>query len=159
MATWTQEPSPIFVLPATCLSRSTCDFYFRRHYDNLWSMRRAQALLVLIALLASPLALLARSEACADACTNSCCIALHHAAKGPAAGHCRGANQVPSTRCCDQPASNHALDYGFTILMPPSILPCVASIAAPVSARAALSANSLIIPSAFRPAPFEPPRA
>jgi hypothetical protein len=159
MATWTQEPSPIFALPATCLSLSTCDFYFRRHYVNLCSMRRAQAVLVLIALLATPLALLARSDACANACTNSCCIALHHSAKGPAASHCRGANQVPSTRCCDQPASNHALDYGFTILMPLSILPSVASIAAPAVSRAVAAPTSLTIPSYFRSAPFEPPRA
>jgi len=122
-------------------------------------MRRAQAAIVLIALLATPLALLARSEACADACTNSCCIALHHAAKGPVAGHCRGVDQFPSTRCCDQPPSNHSLDYGFTILMPLSIIPSIAGIEAPAISCAVVAPNSLIIPSAFSSAPFEPPRA
>jgi hypothetical protein len=122
-------------------------------------MRRAQAVLVLIALLTTPLALLARSEACADACTNSCCIALHHSAKGPAAEHCHGANQVPSARCCDEPTSNHSLDYGFTILMPLSIIPNIARIEAPAISRAAAAPNFLIIYTAFRSAPFEPPRA
>jgi hypothetical protein len=122
-------------------------------------MRRAQAVLVLIALLASPLALLARSEACADACTNSCCIALHHSAKGPAAGHCHGANQVPSARCCDEPTSNHALDYGFTILMPLSIIPNIAGIEAPAVSGAVAAPNFFTIPLALRSAPFEPPRA
>lgn len=122
-------------------------------------MRRAQAVLVLIALLATPLALLARSEACADACTNSCCIALHHSAKGPAAGHCHGANQAPSTRCCDEPTSNHALDYGFTILMPLSIIPGIAGIEAPAISRAVVAPNYLTVFPVFRSALFEPPRA
>jgi hypothetical protein len=159
MATWTPEPSPIFVLPATCLSHSRRNFFFRRGYVNLSLMRRAQVTFVLIALLASPVALLARSEACADACTNSCCLALHHSATAPADGHCHGANQMPSTCCCDQPASNHALDYGFTILMPLSILPSIAGIEAPAISRAVAAPNLLTIPSAFRSAPFEPPRA
>jgi len=122
-------------------------------------MRRAQAVLVLIALLATPLALLARSEACAEACTNSCCIALHHSAKSPAASHCHGANQAQSARCCDEPTSNHAPDYGFTVIMPLSIIPRVAGIEAPAISRTVVASRFLIIPSLFRATPFEPPRA
>jgi len=124
-------------------------------------MRRAQVILALIALVSAPLAVVARSEACADACTKSCCVAMHHSTHGsvPASGHCHGNNQAPSARCCDEPTSNHALDYGFTILMPLSILPDVAGMEAPAISRAAVASNPLIAPSAFSSAPFEPPRA
>jgi len=124
-------------------------------------MRRAQAIIVLIAMLASPLALFARSEACADACTKSCCIALHHSTRTSTqkAGHCHGANHTPAARCCDEPTSNHALDYGFTVLMPFSILPNVASIAPPSISRTTLPSDTLFAPLAFTFIPFEPPRA
>jgi len=124
-------------------------------------MRRAQIILVLIALVSAPVALLPRSEACADACTKSCCVALHHSATRPApvAGHCHSNNRAPSARCCDEPTSNHALDYGFSILMPLSILPDIAGLAAPAISRSPVVTNHLIAPSAFSSAPFEPPRA
>jgi hypothetical protein len=116
---------------------------------------------VLIALVSAPLALLARSEACADACSKSCCVALHHSASGPApsAAHCHSNDRASSARCCDEPTSNHALDYGFSILMPLSILPDVAGLAAPAISRSLVAANPHISPSAFSSAPFEPPRA
>jgi hypothetical protein len=120
-------------------------------------MRRACIVLVLIAVVSSPLALLARSEACAQSCAKSCCVALHRSA--PAAGHCHGNRQAPSARCCDEPVTNHALDYGFTILMPLSILPHVAGLEAPAISAAPVSSNLLIAPSALPSAPFEPPRA
>lgn|SRR5271154_3052341 len=129
---------------------------------NLWSMRRARIILVLVSLVSSPLALLARSEACAEACTKSCCVALHHTANGAgsgAASHCHSNHREPLARCCDEPTSNHALDYGFTILIPFSILPEVASIEAPAISRIAVASNVLISPSTFVSTPFEPPRA
>jgi hypothetical protein len=128
---------------------------------NLLLMRRVQIIFVLIALVSSPLALVARSEACAEACTKSCCVARHHSSHdtGPAAGHCHGNRQAPSARCCDEPVSNHALDYGFTILMPLSILPDVPEIEAPAISGAAVVSSPLVVPSAFGSAPFEPPRA
>ena len=129
---------------------------------NLWSMQRARIILVLIALVSSPLVLLARSEACAEACTKSCCVALHHTANGAgsgAAGHCHSNRREPMARCCDEPTSNHALDYGFTILIPLSILPEVTSVEPPAISRIAVAANFLISPSTFVSAPFDPPRA
>ena len=56
------------------------------------------------------------------------CIMLR---KGPWPAIAAASNQVPSTRCCDQLPSNHSLDYGFTILMPLSIIPSIAGIEAP----------------------------
>src|ERR1700690_1635382 len=124
-------------------------------------MRRAQVILMLTVLVSAPLALLARSEACADACAKSCCVTLHHSAGGstPAAGRCHSNSETPSARCCDEPTSNHALDYGFSILMPLSILPDVASLAGPAVSRSLVTTNQLIGPSVFSSAPFEPPRA
>jgi hypothetical protein len=125
-------------------------------------MRRARIILVLIALVSSPLALLARSEACAEACTKSCCVALHHTSNGAgseAATHCHSNHQEPLARCCDEPTSNHALDYGFTILIPLSILPEVASIEPPAISRISVAPKVLISPPTFASAPFEPPRA
>ena len=123
-------------------------------------MRRAQAILALIVLVFAPLALVARSNACAEACTKSCCVAVHHSANSsvPPSGHCHGVNQSPTALCCEEPTSNHALDYGFTILTPLSILPNVASVETPTISGAAVSSNPLNAPSGFSSAPFEPPR-
>ncbi len=138
---------------ARCQRRNEC--------VNLCLMRRVQIIFVLLALASSPLALVARSEACAEACTKSCCAAVHHAShdSAPAAGHCHSNRQGSSARCCDEPVSNHALDYGFTILMPLSILPDVPGIAAPANSGVAVVSNPLVVPSALGSAPFEPPRA
>ena len=124
-------------------------------------MRRVQIIFVLLALVSSPLALVARSEACAEACTKSCCAALHHSShdSDPAAGHCHGNRRGSSARCCDEPVSNHALDYGFTVLMPVSILPHVAALEVPAISGATVLSNPLHAPSGFSSAPFEPPRA
>lgn len=123
-------------------------------------MRRAQAIVALIALLSAPLALFARGRAYADACTKSCCAAMHHSTQDQrTSGHCHGANRESSARCCDEPAQNHALDYGFTVLMPQSIIPVSAIIPAPGISRSAVSSASVAVPSGLSPAVFEPPRA
>src|SRR5580704_234177 len=152
MEAWLRKPSLNFALAATCVSAAAKrPFRFDEQCANLPLMRSMQIILVLIALVLAPLALLARSEACADACSKSCCVAFHHSASGPApsAAHCHGNNRASSARCCDEPTSNHALDYGFSILMPLSILPNNASLAAPAISRSMVVTNLLISPSVF----------
>src|ERR1700735_2769720 len=106
MEAWIRKPSLNFALAATCVSAAAKrPFRFGEQCANLPLMRRAQIILVLIALVSAPLALLARSEACADACTKSCCVALHHSANasGSTTGHCHSNSGTPSARCCDEP--------------------------------------------------------
>jgi len=123
------------------------------------AMRRAQAILVLLALFSAPLALLARGEACAEACSKFCCVALHHSSHSDSAGagHCHGNPQ--STRCCDEAAPNHALDFGFTILLPLTIIPSAASLGAPAISGTAITSAAIFVSSRYTPPPFEPPRA
>jgi len=122
-------------------------------------MRRAHAILVILALLATPMALLARSDCNSSACDCMCDLVnrtlLAHAHHGPIL--CGQAGS--SMHQCAMNTKHHPPDYGLNTLMAPTAPLPVATLASlPATAQpAALSA--LAAPSGFLSAPFEPPRA
>lgn len=122
-------------------------------------MRRVQAILVMLALLATPMALLARSDCNQSACDCMCTLVNktllahgHHAPLlcGQAAG---------SLHHCTMNTKHHPPDYGLSTLMAPTAPLPVAELTASVTAAQVLAPQMLSTPSGFLAAPFEPPRS
>jgi hypothetical protein len=112
-------------------------------------MRRGQAILLVLTLLALPLAPLAWGVSCESAATPMMCCLMHkmHTASGkPIICQCSGRSQQPTVE--------------FTMLapIPPGAASARAEIAAPQNAGMHLVALSQPTASGFRSAPFEPPR-
>jgi hypothetical protein len=116
-------------------------------------MRRVQAIVLVFALLAAPLALFAGvyAQACAGpVCTMACCrhgkclMREHH--------QCQGS--VPSMQC------DCMAKPGFLLLapLPQTILPSLASAPLVRESRAALPLTPTALPRGFLPEPFLPPR-
>src|ERR1700731_2453067 len=107
-------------------------------------MRRAQAIVVVVALLATPLALLARAAPVdMPGCNRMCCLQqrphtahVHHPAKGTAAqgAHCNlgGPHQGCS---CSMRAGNQQMDYGFLAPIVPAAPSAIATLAIPDASR------------------------
>ena len=113
-------------------------------------MRRVPILVVVIALLATPLALLARAISCESAaCKVTCCL-LHssHALKGSAlACHCstKSGKQLP--------------EFGRIAPIAPTAPQEFAAIDAPAALRQPVRSYSPSIAQGFASMPFNPPRA
>lgn len=124
-------------------------------------MQRIQAVVALLAILATPLALIARGEACADSCAKYCCpISSQHARAASAANmKCHQRNSSGSEKCCSAPASNHVLDYGFATPLPQTVLTITSSIEAPQFLRRSIAFEIPLEFSNSIPPPFEPPRS
>lgn len=113
-------------------------------------MRRTQAILVIIALLAIPIAPLAWGMACeASSSPMMCCLphSSHSLAGKPVACHCpvKSANQLP--------------DIGLIAPIPLATPAARATLLAPEDSRRMFFTFSQLAASGFRPVPFEPPRA
>ncbi len=122
-------------------------------------MRRAHAILVILALLATPMALLARSDCDSSACDCMCDLVnrtlLAHAHHGPAlCGQAAG-----SLHQCAMHTKHHPPDYGLNTLMAPTAPLPVASLMASITTAQAFATQMLSTPSGFLAAPFEPPRS
>jgi hypothetical protein len=128
-------------------------------------MRRAQAILVIVALLATPLALLARGTAAGSMdCNGMCCLphgAHHHASQPP--GHdtasCEHGLLVHVFQCTMR-TGHHGPDYGLSS----SITPAKASALVTIASLHALQLGSLQLPvenisAGFQQNPFQPPRS
>jgi hypothetical protein len=136
------------------------------NYGTLPPMRRLECLLVILALLATPLALLARTRAnnMAD-CDGMCClphagrshpprvvessydgIACHHGA----AGH---------MLMCSMRSGHHGFDYGLLAPIAPTLVSAARRIAAPEASRNFASRLVAFSVVGFSSAPFEPPRS
>jgi len=122
-------------------------------------MRRAHAILVILALLATPMALLARSDCNPSACDCMCALVNktllahgHHAPLlcGQGAG---------SMHQCAMNTKHHPPDYGLNALMAPTAPLPVASFAASVATAQVFAPQTPSMPSGFLAAPFEPPRS
>jgi hypothetical protein len=122
-------------------------------------MRRAHAILVILALLATPMALLARSDCNQSACDCMCDLVNrtllahgHHAPMlcGQAAG---------SLHQCAMNTKHHPPDYGLSTLMAPTAPLPITSLAASVTTEQTFAPQMLSAPSGFFAAPFEPPRS
>jgi hypothetical protein len=123
-------------------------------------MRRAHAILVILALLATPMALLARSDCNQSACDCMCDLVnrtlLAHGHHGPIL--C-GGQAAGSMHHCVMNTKHHPPDYGLNALMAPTAPPPVATLGSlPVAAQLTTS-SALAAPSGFFSAPFEPPRS
>jgi hypothetical protein len=132
-------------------------------------MRRVQAILVIVALLATPLALLARANDSGMAdCNGMCCLPHggHH--------HSPARNTAPASNeedmACDHGALGHMMecsmrsgqprmDYGLLAPLPPAKTSGVASINPPeVSGIGNLRFPAGNLSAGFLAGPFQPPR-
>jgi hypothetical protein len=123
-------------------------------------MRRAQAILLIAALLSTPLALLARAiPGDQTACNTMCCLShgshfspqdkrmsCHHSA----AGHVLE---------CTIHSNRHQPDYGFIAPLAPTFVASSAGLAAPVLTGELSLPYAQAPCSGFLSAPSEPPRA
>jgi hypothetical protein len=121
-------------------------------------MRRVHAILVILALLATPMALLVRSDCNSSACDCMCDIVnrtlLAHAHHPPLCGQA-----ATSTHHCSMNTTHNPPDFGLNTLMAPTAPLPVASLAAAVAAAPVVAPQTLSTPSGFLAAPFQPPRA
>lgn len=111
-------------------------------------MRRVQILVVVLALLATPLALLARALSCESAaCTMTCCLPHgSHAHAGPAICHCsKSGTRLP--------------DFGRIAPIAPTAPEEFAAIDGPDFTQQPILSHSSSTAEGFRSAPFNPPRA
>jgi len=136
--------------------------------DTLSPMRRAHAILVIITLLAAPLALLARAASVGmPECNRMCCLQhgshsphLHHPVKKSAAPGAFCANHAASQGCrCVMKAAHDQVDYGFLAPIVPAAPSAIASVVIPVASRRICSPHSELPAAGFISAPFDPPRA
>ncbi len=136
---------------------------------RLSSMRRAQAILVIVALLATPLALLARAnDSGMPDCNGMCCLphGSHHSpARNPSP-----APQQEEMAChhgavghmmeCSMKSGQHRMDYGLLAPYPPAKTSALASLIVPAVSRITDSrpcAGNLS--AGFLAGPFQPPRS
>jgi hypothetical protein len=112
-------------------------------------MQRAKAAIVVVALLAVPLALLARGMACEFSSGPIICCMLcgSHHGNQPMVCHCAGKS------------SSHVPDFGLIAPLPPTEPEAFATIAAPISLRQSTRSQSHLSLPGFVSVPFEPPRA
>ncbi|MGH9774629.1 MAG: hypothetical protein ACRD50_06740 [Candidatus Acidiferrales bacterium] len=129
-------------------------------------MRRANCILALLALLAAPLALLARNQACEqDDCTMTCCRphSQTHQTRVPDAtqtkGHCQ--HQASDDECCCQmrSAGNHGPNLGIAAPLPPTLPESVHSIPAPPYSRNLGIVRYICAPDGIALDLLKPPRA
>ena len=120
-------------------------------------MRRIQAVSLVIALLAVPLALVARGYACASQqCTMMCCLPHTHA-DAHMKMNCSGAGRVPV--CAMQCNSHKNVDYGLASPLAPTQLAEGLALPAPKVARLSFFLVRHMASSGITFEPFKPPRA
>jgi hypothetical protein len=134
------------------------------------AMRRVQAIFVILALLATPLALLARAEESGMAdCDGMCCL--------PRGGHHHSPARTPAqqppmdgTDChhgalghvmeCSMRSGQQRMDYGLIAPFPPAQTSVLASLDRPkVSRPANLQFPADDLSAGFLAGPFQPPRS
>jgi hypothetical protein len=125
-------------------------------------MRRAQAILVLLALASLPLILLAQSNA-APACDGICCI--RHPMRAAGSGHAD--SDVMSCHHgaaahlfqCGMHSTQHRTDNALLAPLPPTMLSAAAAVPTPALARYPRTQSVQEVASVFVSVPFEPPRS
>jgi len=122
-------------------------------------MRRMKAMLVIVALLATPLALLARAIACEScACVTMCC-ASHSAHRQRGKGALCSSSSNEQGAQCGMKSGKQLPDFGLLAPIAPTAPLPLARLAAPKVSRNAVSPLVEFARSGFLAAPFEPPRA
>jgi hypothetical protein len=131
-------------------------------------MRRAQAIIVIIALLATPLALLARAAADgASDCNRTCCLQhgshsahMHHPMNSPAAQGAFCPHRGTEKDCsCVMKAGHDHVAYGFLAPIVPTAPSAILSVEFPDTSSGMSSPLTEFPATGFLSAPFEPPRA
>jgi hypothetical protein len=111
-------------------------------------MRRVPFIVVIVALLATPLALLGRAMSCESAnCAMMCC--LPHAQS-------HGATSAP---CHCSSKSRKLPDFGLIAPIAPTVTEAFASIEQPAAIRLAAQSASHLSLQGFQSAPFNPPKS
>jgi hypothetical protein len=131
-------------------------------------MRRAHAILVILALLAAPLALVVRAAGGDMAgCNRMCC--LSHGSQASHSHRPAQRSMAQGSFChrgaadkdcgCSMKASNQHVDYGFLAPIVPTTTSVIASVAIPQASRQVSAPRSDSIATRFLSSPFKPPRA
>lgn len=116
--------------------------------------RRIQSVALIVALLATPLALLSRSYACAaNQCTMMCCLSRNHARA--MSTHCHSDAAGACAMHCD---SQKNLDYGLASPLPPTQLQAAFTLPEPGPAEMFFHTDNPYVANGFLRLPFEPPR-
>jgi hypothetical protein len=127
------------------------------------AMRRPQAIFVIVALLATPLALVAHGMAeDAGGCDRMCCLrhATHPAAEKSVNEGMACHHSAAGRKCeCAISSGGSPIDYGFLAPIVPTSPSAIVSILNPQVFREYFARFSESTPSGFPSAPFEPPRA
>jgi hypothetical protein len=119
-------------------------------------MRRIKAAIVVLALLATPLALLARAVACENcACAMMCCAPHTQHGKGML---CGGTTRGHATQC-GMKHGKQLPDFGLLAPMAPTVPLTPARLTSPDVTRHASVPFVQLAQSGFLAAPFQPPRS
>jgi hypothetical protein len=126
----------------------------------LLTMRRAQAILVIVALLATPLALLARSAAGSmSGCAGMCCPTHgSHAARVLHEKMLCHHGELGHVLECTMTSGHHGVDYGLIVPVAPTAPSAIASVGIPDLSRAVTAQLHEAAASGFLSTPFQPPR-
>jgi hypothetical protein len=133
----------------------------KRRYGKVSAMRRVHAIFVIVALLATPLALLARADCGETMCDCMCSLvqkSLSSQEQHPHAktlcGQATGQKQT-----CTMNAKHHPPDYGLNTLMAPTA-PLSFAVLPPLdAARQIVVQRPQSTSTGFLSAPFQPPRS
>jgi hypothetical protein len=122
----------------------------------MWPMRRVQAILVIVAFLAAPIALLARGVFCDPAECDCMTICAHLVSQGkPMCGMAKHA----AAPMCGTHQGHHALDYGFIAPFAPAIPLPHAALSVPLVSREFAPQFAQVSVDGIHSVPFEPPRS
>ncbi len=132
--------------------------------DSMLPMRRGQAILLMVSLLAAPLSLVARGLATSapEVCGRLCCLraAPHaHPSEAPAEPATCHHRSLPRSDCAMKALCNHSLVFGLVSPLPPSVLEAAAFSPSLPTMRSSPAWPWIASPAGFLPAPFVPPRS
>jgi len=127
-------------------------------------MQRANAILLVLVLFATPLALLARaSSGLGSACNNLCCLRHgSHAGHAPESQESRmdcHHGQADHAMFCSMKAGHRPMDFGFFAPLAPTAPSASVILVLPVPARTAIAQSIDSFPAGFFSPSLEPPRS
>src|ERR1700732_5383821 len=123
-------------------------------------MRRAPAILLIVALLATPLPWLARSaDASMSGCAGMCCPThVPHAARVLHEKMLCHHGEFGHVFECMMTSGHHGVDYGLIVPVAPTAPSAIASVGIPGVSRAVTAPLYEVTSSGFLSTPFQPPR-
>jgi len=123
-------------------------------------MRRTQTVLIIVALLATPLALVARGMACESPACPCACERLHGHAPSQQTQSVT-LRRIATGYCpyCGKKLGHHTTDFGFLAPIAPTAPIPAAALPRPHIARAAAATFEQASVAGFSIEPFQPPRA